>query len=320
MIRTLLTTTAVAALVSTGALAADDTKTMDAPAAMENTQAMDNTTSTVGIAVFSTSPDGMSMDSEAGYFSAHSGQILASTLIGQTIYNGTGEEAEAIGDVNDVVLGPDGQAEAVVVGVGGFLGMGEKDVAVDFERLGWTERDGEKWLTMAATQDELENAPAFDRAMLVADARMSNETMANETMASDQRNPADDTMAPGATASRDVTGADDHNTQVVVDASTASADEMIGTTVYGAREENLGEVSDVIVSADGKVEAYIIDVGGFLGIGEKPVALKASKLDLKKDDSGTLHIYTTFTQEQLESFPEYSEEAYAKNPDAVLAQ
>lgn len=315
MIRTLLTTTAVAALISSGALAADDMKTMDAPAAMENSQATDATTSSVGDAVFSTSPDAMSMDSEAGYFSAHAGQILASTLIGQTIYNGTDEEAQSIGDVNDVVLGSNGQAEAVVVGVGGFLGMGEKDVAIDFERLGWTERDGEKWLTMAATQDELENAPAFDRNVLVGDARQSH-----DTMASGERNPADGTMAPGSAALRDVTGADDHNTQVVADASMASADEMIGTTVYGAREENLGEVSDVIVSAEGDVEAYIIDVGGFLGIGEKPVALKASTLDLKKDDSGTLHIYTTFTQEQLESFPEYSEEAYAKNPDAVLAQ
>ncbi|WP_162901442.1 PRC-barrel domain-containing protein [Breoghania sp. L-A4] len=307
MIRTLLTTTAVAALISTGALAADNTKPMEDTKAMENTQSTNETSSAVGIAVFTMSPDMPSMNSDAGYFTAQADQVLASTLIGQTIYNGTGEEAKAIGDVNDVVLGPNGQAEAVVVSVGGFLGMGEKDVAVDFDRLGWTERDGQKWLTMAATESELKNAPAFDRAVIEGE---------NEKMASDMN---DDTMSSGTAMLRDVTGTDDHNTQVVVDASTASADALIGTAVYGAQEENLGDVSDVIVSADGKVEAYIIDVGGFLGIGEKPVALNASKLDIKKDDAGALHIYTTFTQKQLESFPEYSEEAYAKNPESVLA-
>lgn len=288
MIRTLLTTTALAAMLTTGAFAADTMKSSDTK------------TSGVGVSVFATTPDQTPMDSLNGYFSASHGQILATTLIGQTLYNGTGENAENIGDVNDVVIGPDGMAEAVVVGVGGFLGMGEKDVAVDFDRIGWVERDGEKWLTIAATQKELEAAPAFDRSVIVGESTM--DTMSEQ----------------GKKLLNDMTASDEHKDQIVVDASTISAEELIGTAVYGANEKDLGEVNDVIVSGEGKVEAYIIDVGGFLGIGEKPVAMNATKLNIMKDDAGDLHIYTNFTQEQLEAYPAYSEEAYRKNPTAVL--
>ncbi len=59
------------------------------------------------------------------------GQFLASDLIGTRV---VGQNNEAIGDVNDVVMGQDGKAMAVLVGVGGFLGIGEKDVAIPFEQ------------------------------------------------------------------------------------------------------------------------------------------------------------------------------------------
>ena len=56
---------------------------------------------------------------------------LATNMIGESVYNGTGDTAENIGDVNDIVIGNDGRVQSVVVGVGGFLGIGEKNVAVD---------------------------------------------------------------------------------------------------------------------------------------------------------------------------------------------
>jgi sporulation protein YlmC with PRC-barrel domain len=59
------------------------------------------------------------------------GQFLASDLIGTRV---VGQNNESIGDVNDVVMGRDGKAMAVIVGVGGFLGIGEKDVAIPFEQ------------------------------------------------------------------------------------------------------------------------------------------------------------------------------------------
>src|SRR5436853_7611951 len=77
--------------------------------------------------------------------SASSGQVMthpqanqwrASKLVGVNIY---GADHQKIGDVNDVLVDHTGKAEAVVIGVGGFLGIGEKDVAVPFSAIQWRE-------------------------------------------------------------------------------------------------------------------------------------------------------------------------------------
>lgn len=285
MMRTLLTTTALAAVLTTGALAAETTTKTDA-----------DTTMTGGAAIFQTTPDEQPLESQNGYFSAAANQILASSLIGKSLYNGTGENAEAVGDVNDVVLAKDGRARAVVVGIGGFLGIGEKDVAVDFSRVNWVERDGERWLTINATQEELEKAPAFDRSVLEPgdSTAMSDETVKKDTTAMVSEQPA--------TGTTDAAAVDENHE---MPAATASAEELIGSPVYGAREEAIGEVGDVIVSDEGQVQAVILDVGGVLGLGEKPVEMRMASLDVKKDADGELHVYTQYSKEDLEAMPEY---------------
>ena len=60
------------------------------------------------------------------------GQLLSSRLIGTRV---VGPNNERIGDVNDVLLDRNGQAVAIVIGVGGFLGIGEKNVAVSFRQV-----------------------------------------------------------------------------------------------------------------------------------------------------------------------------------------
>jgi sporulation protein YlmC with PRC-barrel domain len=62
------------------------------------------------------------------------GQWRASKLVGVKVYN---DNNEKIGDVDDIVLGKGGKIDAVVLAVGGFLGMGERYVAVPFEKLKW---------------------------------------------------------------------------------------------------------------------------------------------------------------------------------------
>src|SRR3954454_18410912 len=62
------------------------------------------------------------------------GQWRASKLVGVDVY---GTDNAKVGDVREVLLNQDGAAEAVVIGVGGFLGIGEKDVAVPFKALEW---------------------------------------------------------------------------------------------------------------------------------------------------------------------------------------
>lgn len=56
--------------------------------------------------------------------------------------------------------------------------------------------------------------------------------------------------------------------------------DLEGKAVYGAENESIGEINDVLVSQDGSINAVIIGVGGFLGIGEKNVAVDMSALQL----------------------------------------
>ena len=63
-----------------------------------------------------------------------------------------------IGKIDDVLVSDSGQVNALVVGVGGFLGAGEKDVAVPFSAVKWTTKDNKNYLTLAATKDDLKSA------------------------------------------------------------------------------------------------------------------------------------------------------------------
>jgi sporulation protein YlmC with PRC-barrel domain len=66
-----------------------------------------------------------------------------------------------IGQIKDVLVGQDGQVSALIVGVGGFLGAGEKDVAVSFNTVKPTMKDNKIYLTMNTTKDALKAAPGF---------------------------------------------------------------------------------------------------------------------------------------------------------------
>jgi sporulation protein YlmC with PRC-barrel domain len=66
-----------------------------------------------------------------------------------------------IGEVMDVLVSPEGRATALIVGVGGFLGAGEKDVAVPFSAVKHTMKDKKIYLTMDTTKDALKSAPGF---------------------------------------------------------------------------------------------------------------------------------------------------------------
>jgi sporulation protein YlmC with PRC-barrel domain len=66
-----------------------------------------------------------------------------------------------IGEIMDVLVEPSGQINAAIVGVGGFLGAGEKDVAVNFSSIKPSMKDYKMYLTMDTTKDELKKAPGF---------------------------------------------------------------------------------------------------------------------------------------------------------------
>jgi sporulation protein YlmC with PRC-barrel domain len=66
-----------------------------------------------------------------------------------------------IGEIMDILVNPSGKIDAAIVGVGGFLGAGEKDVAVDFNQIKPTKKNDKTYLTLNTTKDALKNAPGF---------------------------------------------------------------------------------------------------------------------------------------------------------------
>ncbi len=85
--------------------------------------------------------------------------MLASNLIGQSVYN---SQDETVGDINDLVTDQSGKVIAVLVGTGGFLGIGEKDVALSFKDLRFTQdQDGKVKVIANVTKETLASAPDY---------------------------------------------------------------------------------------------------------------------------------------------------------------
>ena len=142
-----LTAAALAVLLSTSAYAqqAPGTDT-NAPSANPSHQAMQNTTSAPSANRFTTNEG--------------QGQWLVGNLWDKNVYNASGK---SIGELKDVLIDKDGKVSALVIGVGGFLGLGEKNVAVDYDYL---EKNGgitPNRVTLGMSEQDLRNAPAFQR-------------------------------------------------------------------------------------------------------------------------------------------------------------
>ncbi len=152
-------TTTDQSATTTGQQAAgsDQSATTNQPAATSNQLAQSTNTSTTktdqsAIANTATQSNGIGqIDMSAGNV------VVATKLMGKTVY---AENDVNVGDINDIVFTQDGKLLGVVVGVGGFLGMGEKNVAMPLSRFTFaTGKNGK--IMVKATKAELNAAPAF---------------------------------------------------------------------------------------------------------------------------------------------------------------
>jgi sporulation protein YlmC with PRC-barrel domain len=103
---------------------------------------------------------------------AQSGQWRASKLVGLNVYN---EQNEKLGDISEILLDKSGKVEGVIIGVGGFLGMGQRDIKVEMSKLKFvdepvkssaTTSSDKKWypdhaVLSGATKDQLKAMPEF---------------------------------------------------------------------------------------------------------------------------------------------------------------
>lgn len=79
----------------------------------------------------------------------------ASKVIGSTVVN---EAGDTVGKIDDIIVGPDVKAPFVVLSVGGFLGVGDKLVALPYEQM---RTNGKKIVLPGATKDSLKSLPEF---------------------------------------------------------------------------------------------------------------------------------------------------------------
>ena len=106
-----------------------------------------------------TPPPAATPSGQTMWYTHQAEEMRASKLIGTTVVNTANER---VGDINEIVLGKDGKVAAVIVGVGGFLGMGEHEVAVNFNSIRMSRDQNDNLVvTMNATKDVLKDAPQW---------------------------------------------------------------------------------------------------------------------------------------------------------------
>jgi sporulation protein YlmC with PRC-barrel domain len=369
MLKNLMTATAMVALLTTGALAQNNTPAPAVPNAMAPS---------AGTPMLTT-----------GYTPA-ADDNLASHLIGAPVYASSDPDADKIGDINDLVVNDDGTVAALVVGVGGFLGVGEKNVAIDYDNVDQQmDENNNPRLIVNATKEALDAAPAFDwdgtqtanaapvnnnmnpapvdntnmaantpaantapatpNAMAPADnntnmaanapaanatptnpnamAPADNTNMAANTQADNTAPAAPNAMAPADNTNVAATDPNATNTGVLPYNSdqlkdvTLTAEELIGTNAYGLDDQHLGAIGDVVLGDDGKsVQAVVIDFGGFLGIGTKPVAVDVSNLRVAQDQNGNDYVYMNVTRDQLDKAVAFNSDTFKTERDQQLLQ
>ncbi|MGV8988988.1 MAG: PRC-barrel domain-containing protein [Cypionkella sp.] len=234
------------------------------------------------------------------------------------------EGMDKVGQINDLVLSNDGTVAAVVVGVGGFLGVGERDVAVTMNEVSFAanaDKPTEMYIVVNTSGDMLKTSPAFDRsAMVNGDAAAMPPAATDQTAATTPPAATDQTAAvtpPAATDQTAATGnlsdramlkapAMERDGYNIVKVSDVSVDTLIGKTVYGTDDKSVGEVDDVTVDGSGAVQNVIIDFGGFLGMGTTKVALKFDELTiLTNADNVDIRVYVAATKDQIKAMPVY---------------
>jgi len=252
----------------------------------------------------------------------------ARKLIGRSVKNPDGD---TIGKIESVYLTADGKVDSVIVGVGGFLGLGEREAQLAWKDLQIMD-NGEK-VVVNMTKDQLKAMAPYkykdtawrgkvfsdrgewtEERRAAADARATTDTAAAVNR---DRAMADSKAAPApadrpATVTTESTG--DFNV-----AGDVSANAMIGAKIRNDNKDTVGSVQDLYLDSQGAIKTVVVSVGGFLGVGAKDVAVKWS--DLKQGRDGkSLVLTTSLSKDELKAMPDYKyERRKPASPDQAAA-
>jgi hypothetical protein len=224
----------------------------------------------------------------------------AGKLIGRNIKN---PNDDTIGKIESVYLDAGGKVDSVIVGVGGFLGIGER-----YARLHWKDlqvsENGER-VVANMTKDQLKAIAPYK----YKDDAMRGKVFNDRGVWSEDSRAAADARATTGSTSRDRTMADNRatTTESTGDFNAqgdVSANAVIGAKVRNANNDTVGTVQDLYVDASGNIKAAVLSVGGFLGVGTKDVAVKWRDIKQSRDGKSVV-LTTSLDKEQLKSLPDY---------------
>ncbi|MBV9832938.1 MAG: PRC-barrel domain-containing protein [Alphaproteobacteria bacterium] len=222
-------------------------------------------------------------------------------LIGRNVKNA---QDQTIGEIESIYLDSQGRVAGVIIGVGGFLGMGERKVQLAWSDLTIT-NNGEK-VTTAYTKDQLKAMPEFKYKEAAYRGQVWNDRGIYRDTTVPSTPPAttmDRTSPPPPRAdAAPARPTKDFNADGYI-----STEAVLKASVRNANNDKIGEVEDVYVDQAGKIQTVVVSVGGFLGMGKKDVALKWGDLQTKRDGD-TLVLLSGLDKDQLKAMPDYTYE------------
>jgi sporulation protein YlmC with PRC-barrel domain len=213
------------------------------------------------------------------------------------------ESMDNIGEINEIILTSEGEVRAVIIGAGGFLGIGDQDVAVTMDQVTFArdaDDQSEMYVVVNTGAETFKQSLAYDRsatatgnaAQSTASATASGDTTQTPTNAGERTR----FMAPDMAR-------DGYNR---VEATQVSTEMVTGKTVYSPDDQDVGSVEDMIVDDTGKITDVIIDFGGFFGLGSSQTALGFDELTVLSNEGNTdVRVYVNATKEQIQSLPKY---------------
>jgi sporulation protein YlmC with PRC-barrel domain len=218
-------------------------------------------------------------------------------LIGRNVQNA---ENETIGEIKSVYIGPDGKVDSLIVRVGGFLGVGKREV-----RLAWSDlkvsNNGEK-VVLDITKDELMAKPEYK----YSNAGWRGQVFSDKgpwTAGDPNRTARDRAASERLSANRDeasTTSSIDFNAKGEI-----SGNAIIGANVRNQNNETIGKVEDVYVDDRGTIKTVVVSVS--LGMGTKDVAVQWSDIGHSRDGK-SLVLTANWTKDSLKAMPEYKYE------------
>ena len=151
-----------------------------------------------------------------------------------------------------------------------------------------------------ASQAPLSNATAPDQSSQMAP--QAEPSAPSEVAPPQQSSEAPKSILPDQSADASPAGSPFLAKQ---DSSEWLVGNLIGQTVVNANNNSIGDVNDLITDRNGKIIAVLIGAGGFLGIGEKNVAIRFEDVKVARDENNDLKVVANVSKEELAAAPDY---------------